>query len=82
MKVVSKSSGGKKTSFRLLDGEIEGYGVHMYILTVSIALSIAMGTVAFSSPFAGGPIWVVIFSNDIRMFFHRWESCEEVFWWD
>ena len=26
MKVVSKSSGGKKTSFRLLDGEIEGNG--------------------------------------------------------
>ena len=50
MKVVSKSSGGKKTSFRLLDGEIEGYGVHMYILTVSIALLIAMGRLPFRLP--------------------------------
>ena len=31
MKAVSKSNGGKKTSFRLLDGKIGGVAVHMCI---------------------------------------------------
>ena len=69
MKVVSKSNGGKKTSFRLLDGKIGGAAVHiMYILTVDCTLD-CNGTVLpiFSISLRGAPdtygLFMLLFSQ-------------------